>query len=76
VPARLAFPDASGGVGIDGRALAPWAECRPAVVRESDRYEPGMGFIIAHLHNGLEAQGPCTGGKEEMLSHLTTNEKR
>jgi hypothetical protein len=46
------------------------AESGASVVRETDSFESGMGFVIARPHDRTQAQGPGFCGKEEVLRHL------
>ena len=69
--AGLALPNAASGVGVDGAAAAAGAECFALVVCEPDRDEGGVGLVVAHAEDRLEAQRAGGGGEEEVLGHLT-----
>ena len=48
VVARLALPDAPGRVGVNRRAFALGAICRPAIAGKPDRHELLMRRIVRH----------------------------
>jgi len=58
MPASLALPKRARREGVNDKALAFWAERLAAVIREPDRHELGMGFIVGHPQDGTQAQGP------------------
>ena len=73
-PARLALPNAAAGIGVNGRALAVWAERSAAVIGEPDSLKPRVGFIVGHPKDAGEAEIASLGGKEEMLGHRPNNQ--
>jgi DNA-binding transcriptional regulator YiaG len=72
VTTGFAFPDTADSVCIYCGGFAARAEGSAAIVGEPDGLEPTMGLIVAHLHDGFEAQGPGLGAQKEMLRHGTT----
>jgi hypothetical protein len=76
VAASLALPNFPRGEGVDGRASAPGAKRRTAIISKPDRLKPSVRFVICHSHNALKAETACLGGKEEVLTHGNLNELR
>src|SRR5580692_8943879 len=74
--ARLAFPDATRRVGIDRCAFAARAEGRATVVREADRGEPTMRFIVRHAKDRRQGERPGLRAEEEVLCHAHNMRKR
>ena len=69
VLARLALPNPTSCVGVNRRALAAGTERCAAVVRESNGFKAGVSVVVAHPHDGAEAQGPGFCREQKMLSH-------
>lgn len=74
--AALALPELAGGDLVALDAAAAGANRFPARVAPADHAEGGMGFLVRHARDLRQIERAGGGGKEEVLSHLDTNDFR